>query len=108
MCDKTGGKVICMERNSGKEARLRFLHPTCSPIHTLGIGGGEGAGAPCKEPQEPMAAILEATLQSGGVHWAQPSAQLLSLKRAQEPLKEPHETNYHPVGNKAPPHGLRD
>lgn len=103
-----------MERNSGKEARLRFLHPTCSPIHTLQIGGGgEGTGAPCKEPQEPIGwnlggdtAEWQRALGTALVQSRLPSSS--ASKELKSLLKEPRGNKVPPCGNKAPPHGLRD
>lgn len=89
MCDKTGGKKSSVWKGTPeKKPGSTLCIPPAPPSTPCELEVGErGPELFARSLRSPLAGILEATLQSGRVHWAQPSAQQPSLKRAQEPLK---------------------
>lgn len=94
MCDKTGGKKSSAWKGTPeKKPGSAFCIPPAPPSTPCELGGGgEGAGAPCKEPQEPFgwnlggdSAGWQHALGIALVQSHLPSSS--ATKGAQEPLK---------------------
>ena len=103
MCDKTGGKKSSVWKGTPeKKPGSAFCIPPAPPSTPCKLEVGErGPELLAKSLRSPLAGILEATLQSGSVHWAQPSFRVVCP--AAQTKKSPVETRYHPVGTRHRP-----